>query len=131
MLKKKDLSNLTAVRILYVEDDQETREELQLILEQYVEKLYTAQNGQEGLALYKQYSPDIVVTDIQMPEMDGYVLTQHIKSDRRFENIPVVMHSSLSSEANRDMGKRVGVDYYVPKFDAGMLAGTLRPLLAG
>jgi two-component system chemotaxis response regulator CheV len=63
--------------------------------------------------------------------MDGYVLTQKIKSDKRFDNIPVVMHSSLSSEANRDMGKRVGVDYYVPKFDTGMLVNTLRPLLAG
>jgi len=62
--------------------------------------------------------------------MDGYVLTQNIKSDSRFDNIPVVMHSSLSSEANRDMGKRVGVDYYVPKFDAAMLSNTLRPLLA-
>jgi two-component system chemotaxis response regulator CheV len=62
--------------------------------------------------------------------MDGYVLTQHIKADRRFDSIPVVMHSSLSSEANRSMGKRVGVDYYVAKFDGLMLSETLRPLLA-
>jgi two-component system chemotaxis response regulator CheV len=65
-----------------------------------------------------------------MPEMDGYVLTRHIKSDPRFEGIPVVMHSSLSSEANRAMGKSVGVDAYVAKFDAEVLAETLRPLLA-
>jgi len=57
-------------------------------------------------------------------------LTQHIKADRRFDNIPVVMHSSLSSEANKSMGKRVGVDYYVPKFDSLILSETLRPLLA-
>jgi len=56
-------------------------------------------------------------------------LTQHIKADRRFDNIPVVMHSSLSSEANKSMGKRVGVDYYVAKFDGLMLSETLRPLL--
>ena len=79
MLKKKDLSNLTAVRVLYVEDDQETREELQLILEQYVDKLYTAQNGREGLSLYKQYLPDIVVTDIQMPEMNGLSMAADIR----------------------------------------------------
>jgi CheY-like chemotaxis protein len=65
-----------------------------------------------------------------MPEMDGYVLTRHIKSDPRFDGIPVVMHSSLSSEANRAMGKSVGVDAYVAKFDAEVLADTLRPLLA-
>ena len=71
----------------------------------------------------------VILTDAEMPEMDGYVLTQHIKSDRRFDGIPVVMHSSLSSDANRAMGRRVGVDYYVPKFDSMVLATTLRPLL--
>jgi two-component system chemotaxis response regulator CheV len=71
----------------------------------------------------------VILVDAEMPEMDGYVLTQHIKADRRFDSIPVVMHSSLSSEANRSMGKRVGVDYYVSKFDGLMLSETLRPLL--
>jgi two-component system chemotaxis response regulator CheV len=64
-----------------------------------------------------------------MPEMDGYVLTRNIKADKRFDGIPVVMHSSLSSEANRAMGRRVGVDAYVAKFDPEVLADTLRPLL--
>lgn len=61
--------------------------------------------------------------------MDGYVLTRNIKADSRFDGIPVVMHSSLSSEANRAMGKSVGVDAYVAKFDAEVLAETLRPYL--
>lgn len=87
----------------------------------------TAQNA--GTAMHDQIK--VVLVDAEMPEMDGYVLTQHIKGDRRFDGIPVVMHSSLSSEANRAMGKRVGVDHYVAKFDGGILAGTLRPLLAG
>ena len=64
-----------------------------------------------------------------MPEMDGYILTKKIKSDPRFANIPVIMHSSLSSEANRAMGQAVGVDGYVAKFDAEILADTLRPML--
>lgn len=72
---------------------------------------------------------DVILVDAEMPEMDGYVLTRNIKSDPRFEGIPVVMHSSLSSEANRAMGKQVGVDAYVAKFDADVLADTLRPLL--
>lgn len=73
----------------------------------------------------------VIVTDAEMPEMDGYVLTRNIKSDRRFAGIPVVMHSSLSSQANHAMGKSVGVDAYVGKFDAVVLADTLRPLLGG
>lgn len=71
----------------------------------------------------------LILVDAEMPEMDGYVLTKYIKGDARFEGIPVVMHSSLSSEANRAMGKAVGVDGYVAKFDAEVLADTLRPLL--
>lgn len=71
----------------------------------------------------------VILTDAEMPEMDGYVLTQNIKADRRFDGIPVVMHSSLSSDANRAMGRRVGVDHYVPKFDSIVLSSTLRPLL--
>ncbi|MBW7903204.1 MAG: chemotaxis protein CheV [Rhodocyclaceae bacterium] len=71
----------------------------------------------------------LILVDAEMPEMDGYVLTRHIKGDGRFTGIPVVMHSSLSSEANRAMGKSVGVDAYVAKFAAEALADTLRPLL--
>ena len=77
--------------------------------------------------MYEQIK--IILVDAEMPEMDGYVLTKNIRADSRFDGIPVVMHSSLSSEANRDMGKRVGVDAYVAKFDPGVLADTLRPLL--
>lgn len=72
---------------------------------------------------------DLILVDIEMPVMDGYVLTSKIKADERFRGVPVAMHSSLSSAANRDMGKQVGVDAYVAKFDADVLADTLRPLL--
>ncbi|MDO9226854.1 MAG: chemotaxis protein [Pseudomonadota bacterium] len=71
----------------------------------------------------------LILVDAEMPEMDGYVLTRNIKSDSRFAGIPVVMHSSLSSEANRTMGQRVGVDAYVAKFDPAVLAETLMAFL--
>lgn len=64
----------------------------------------------------------LVLVDAEMPEMDGYVLTRHVKNDARFAGIPVVMHSSLSSEANRKLGERVGVDAYVAKFHPEELA---------
>ena len=83
--------------------------------------------GNSGVKLHDQIQ--VILTDAEMPEMDGYVLTQHIKSDHRFDGIPVMMHSSLSSDANRAMGRKVGVDYYVPKFDSMVLSTTLRPLL--
>ena len=71
----------------------------------------------------------LILVDAEMPEMDGYVLTRNIKSDSRFAGIPVVMHSSLSSDANRTMGQKVGVDAYVAKFDPAVLADTLLAFL--
>lgn len=80
MSKINKLSQLSTIRLLYVEDDTETREELQSILELYVSELYIAKNGREGLEYYKKYLPDIVVTDIQMPEMNGLSLAADIKT---------------------------------------------------
>ena len=71
----------------------------------------------------------LVLTDAEMPEMDGYVLTRHIKEDKRFEGIPVLMHSSLSSVANQKLGQQVGVDAYVPKFNPEDLARMLGSML--
>lgn len=71
----------------------------------------------------------VVLTDVEMPEMDGYMLTKNIKSDKRFAGIPVVMHSSLSSDSNQQLGKAVGVDEYVPKSEPQYLAQALTRLL--
>ncbi len=71
----------------------------------------------------------VILVDAEMPELDGYMLTRHIKADARFSGIPVVMHSSLSSIANRSMGEQAGVDAYVAKFDPQLLATTLRGIL--
>ena len=72
----------------------------------------------------------VVLTDVEMPEMDGYMLTKMVKSDPRFAGIPVVMHSSLSGNSNQSLGRSVGVDEYVTKFQPGRLAETLARLLA-
>jgi len=129
--------------VFFVDDSAVARKKITEVLDQMGIKHKHALNGQEawtrlsGMAAHAQLvggsvadELDIILVDAEMPEMDGYVLTRHIKGDSRFNGIPVVMHSSLSSEANRAMGKSVGVDAYVAKFDAEILADTLRPLLA-
>jgi two-component system chemotaxis response regulator CheV len=70
-----------------------------------------------------------VLTDLEMPEMDGFTLTRNIKTDARFQNIPVVIHSSLTGTTNENHVKSVGADAYVGKFAPRELAATLRKVL--
>ncbi|NMM37230.1 MAG: chemotaxis protein CheV [Glaciimonas sp.] len=72
----------------------------------------------------------LVLTDLEMPEMDGFTLTRKIKQDVRFRSIPVVIHSSLTGTTNEDHVKSVGADAYVAKFVAEDLASTIRRVLA-
>jgi two-component system chemotaxis response regulator CheV len=71
----------------------------------------------------------LVLTDLEMPEMDGFTLTRNIKQDPRFNGIPVVIHSSLTGSANEAHVQKVGADAYVAKFVAADLARTLRQVL--
>ncbi|MDQ9170541.1 chemotaxis protein [Oxalobacteraceae bacterium R-40] len=71
----------------------------------------------------------LVLTDLEMPEMDGFALTRNIKSASRFRGIPVVIHSSLSGTTNEHHVKSVGADSYVAKFKADELAVALQKAL--
>ena len=130
------------VSIFFVDDSIVARKKISEVLDKLGVKHKHATNGMEAwtrlqaIAAHAQQMGKslrdeirLILVDAEMPEMDGYVLTKNIKGDARFEGVPVVMHSSLSSEANRAMRKAVGVDSYVAKFDAEVLADTLRPLL--
>ena len=71
----------------------------------------------------------LVLTDLEMPVMDGFTLTRNIKQDPRFNTIPVVIHSSLTGTANEAHVKSVGADAYIAKFVASELAATIRQAL--
>jgi two-component system chemotaxis response regulator CheV len=71
----------------------------------------------------------LVLTDLEMPEMDGFTLTRNVKQDPRFNSIPVVIHSSLTGSANEAHVKKVGADGYVAKFVAEDLAAALHHAL--
>ena len=79
----------------------------------------------DGVALASRL--DLILTDVEMPEMDGYTLTRRLKADARFRDIPVVMHSSLTSVTNSAQCTAAGGDAYVAKFDPVTLAATMRP----
>jgi len=71
----------------------------------------------------------LVLTDLEMPVMDGFTLTRNIKQDARFKSIPVVIHSSLTGTTNEAHVQSVGADAYVAKFEASELATALRQVI--
>ena len=71
----------------------------------------------------------LVLTDLEMPEMDGFTLTRKLKNDHRFKSIPVVIHSSLTGEANENHVKSSGADAYVAKFSAEDFTETIRKVI--
>ena len=128
--------------VFFADDSSVARNQITRTLEAMQVKYISAINGRQAweellkLADYADAANrplkemvNVILTDVEMPEMDGYMLTRKIKSDKRFAGIPVLMHSSLSSTSNEQMGKAVGVDEYVPKFEAQKLAQTLARLL--
>ncbi len=81
----------------------------------------------EGKSVYDKVA--LVLTDLEMPEMDGFTLTRNIKKNARLGNLPVVIHSSLSGTTNEEHVKNIGADAYVAKFSAEDLSNTLRLVL--
>ncbi len=116
-------------RLVYFADDSGVaRAQVAKILDYMGVPHMSAKNGQEALDMLKHLADEaelaevalntrlqVIVTDVEMPKMDGYVLTRNIKEDRRFDGIPVMMHSSLSSPENMRLGMKVGADAYMPK----------------
>ncbi len=128
--------------VFYADDSSVARNQIARTLEAMGVKSISAINGRKAwdeLARMADYAESsntplkemvqVILTDVEMPEMDGYMLTRKIKADKRFNGIPVLMHSSLSSNSNQQLGKAVGVDEYVPKFEPQKLSQTLARLL--
>lgn len=73
---------------------------------------------------------EAVLSDIEMPDMDGFTLTKHIRQDPRLAHLPVILHSSLTGTCNVDKGKSVGATDYITKFDAKVLSEKLAMYIA-
>ena len=136
-------SGLVNKTVFFVDDSPVARKQIARTLESMEVKYISAINGKKAWEELKRLADSadagkipvssliqVILTDVEMPEMDGYMLTRKIKEDGRFSNIPVLMHSSLSSTSNQQLGKAVGVDEYVPKFEPQKLSQTLIRLLS-
>lgn len=101
------------ISILYVEDETGTREEIVNLLRRRVEKVLVAGNGAEGLELFQRSAPDLVITDIRMPVLDGLAMAEKIKAlDHDCQIIVTTAHSDVSFMMR---AIELGVDQYVMK----------------
>lgn len=118
------------ISILIVEDDWELRNYLATVFGRSY-KIYTASNGKVGLHEALEKLPDIIITDIMMPELNGFEFCKALKSDLRISHIPVVMLTAKTLAANEIEGYRSGADLYIAKpFDEEILQTQVDALLS-
>lgn len=117
-----------ARRVLVVDDSMVARKQIGQTLEQLGIGFDVAENGREALDKLQAWAEEsprplsesviLVISDIEMPEMDGYTLAKEIKEDERLKDLYVLLHTSLSGVFNESMVRKVGADQFLPKFRA-------------
>ncbi len=120
--------------ILVVDDSAVARKQISRPLEQMNIEHVLTKNGREALELLQHWAaeePDridnliMVISDIEMPEMDGYTLTSEIRRDSRLAGLYVLLHSSLSGVFNKAMVEKVGANHFIAKYDPELLTQTV------
>ncbi|MFH0730176.1 MAG: hybrid sensor histidine kinase/response regulator [Pseudomonadota bacterium] len=118
-------------RILVVDDSFNTREIEKSILEAYGYVVVTAGDGEEAIEKTRHEHYDLIVTDVEMPKMDGFTLTETLRNDKQYGNVPIIIVTSREKEEDKKRGIRVGANAYIVKgaFDQSNLLDTVRGLI--
>ena len=125
-------------KVLIVDDSLVARKQIQRALEQLGLKSEQKKDGKEALTHIRDMLDEgkrpqdeyfMIISDVEMPEMDGYTLTAELKGDPRTEDMYILMHTSLSGVFNLNMVKKVGADDFLPKFKADELAARVAKLV--
>ncbi len=101
--------------ILLVEDSVPLLRNAAFLLEVAGYKVLSATNGQEGMAMLRRQRPDLIISDIEMPQMDGYQFLQAVRADRRLRSIPFIFVSAKYELDDLMYGLDLGADDYLPK----------------
>ena len=126
--------NAGELPVLVADDSSVARRQVQKSLETIGMKSILAKNGREALDILDEYAKKgpieeqilMVISDIEMPEMDGYTLTASIRNDPRLKSMEVILHTSLSGIFNQAMVKKVGANNFIAKFNPDELAKAVR-----
>ena len=123
-------ADLGKYKVLVVDDSLVARGQMKRVMDEVGIEVVMAKDGAEALGLLKQWASEgaigdwlaMVVSDIEMPKMDGYSLVTAIREDRKLSDLYVILHSSLSGVFNESMVKKVGADHFLAKFVPDELA---------
>jgi len=116
--------------VLIVEDNQDMRKYIKSGLSSRF-KVLEAQNGNEGLAIAIQEIPDLIITDLMMPKMDGMLLSEKLRSDKKTSHIPIIMLTARAEKEMKIKGLLEGIDHYLTKpFDSIELKALVNNLIS-
>ena len=119
-----------SAQLLLVDDEPGLREAVKDYLQESGFKVQVASNAREGWELMQQNLPDLVISDVMMPQVDGYQFLKQMREDPRFKALPVVFLTAKGMTNDRIQGYQAGVDAYLPKpFDPDELVAIVENLL--
>lgn len=131
------------VKVFFADDSAFARAQLQQVLDKIGVSSEFAVNGRAAWERLDEIAAGVIgtnarvadilpviITDIEMPEMDGFKLTRTIKGDRRFDGVKVLLHSSMSESSNRDKGLAMGADGFLAKYNPAEVAKSLQAVLS-
>jgi len=101
-------------KLLVVEDNVELLMLMQQLL-RHNYRVYTAQNGREALQVVHSTDLDLIISDVMMPEMNGYELTEAVKSDQDYSHLPIILLTAKIQDTDREEALKVGADDYIAK----------------
>jgi len=121
----------TPKTILACDDDLDTLNIIKIKLEaQQNFKVVTARDGQQALTLIRQHKPDLIILDVMMPKLSGFKVARLVKFDSKSKQIPLILLTARTQEADRSLGTSVGAELYLTKpFDPEQLLKEVLRLL--
>ena len=113
--EKIDYAYLKKYSVIVIEDTSDLRNYLKKTLDNYFDRVYIAKDGKEGLEQTKRYLPDIIISDVMMPRMNGFELCRQVKTDLDISHIPLILLTAYYNSQNMSVGYKTGADAFLPK----------------
>ena len=108
-------SSLESLRILVIDDEPDSVDILKMVLSTVGATMFTASNGQEGLAIFRREDLDLILTDLSMPDVDGWQLLEQIRKEQNGKKIPVIALTAHAMAGDRERVMTAGFDGYLSK----------------